>query len=416
MKQNLNSFAALSFILCLSLFNHGCGSDGTNDGNSNRSPVPQPSQININQPTISEDKVFQPSPYCRRSIIIVNGLDKICNQIRPEVVESLFTQNLLIKTLQDINAGTISVAQINKPEPIKKVAPTPENNLTKNDIPLIADEINRKLNEKNQTHLETETQQIANKVNTDLRQALIVLTFIAFLLLWVLLVVSWWYLRTQFLAVLDSIDRMPHQKGSGVSTYNKDKDPQPSKDKDSQHLQKILENLTSEISDGLAENKKGLDDLRKQVIEALWSGMGKAERHSSERQEGNRGTQSVQLAKSENLAALRKGNKLLSVEGYQEDFRSDSINLTLDRYGENLIETEGHGEYLLIKLDETEGLVIPNYPNFHKPELFSSYFQNFYERTGSMIIGEVWIKKPAVFRKYDEGWKLKQEKGELEIR
>jgi hypothetical protein len=409
LSKNRNSlFAALRLVLGVSMLFAGCG---VSEESAEVKSIPNQNQVT---PTPS-DKVSFPAEAenCKSEAIVREGLEEPCRMLKPQVVHYLYDNGLLIVTLTGLKEKSGPGLDKRILDTINRLNTASisyqyDFHLPEVEVQRIAQEVKNNLNTNPRTLSESETQLIADKVNGHVsnRQILMaaVLLFITLIAGCVLSLLSFIKSRQNNAA----LDELPHLLRTGSPGDGQELS------KNLEQLQIFVTNLNKYVVEQSEKNAEDLYELKEMLKSAPQPEIPKPRIIVSASPVENPPPSIRSSSETVYVAALVRGEQQLSVDGYMERFGANSSYLTLDRYGENLVETDDYGELLLIRLEPTRGIAIPNHRSFSRPDMFA-YYENFYERYGSEMTGDVWIRKPAIVKYADGDWKLYQ-KGVLELK
>lgn len=108
----------------------------------------------------------------------------------------------------------------------------------------------------------------------------------------------------------------------------------------------------------------------------------------------------------------------VSVENYLNKVRNQAQKASADTIGGLLIQDPSKNEeFMIVKdsaLDHDLFYAVPSFVRFQTKSEYLTYYQNYYNCENPSG-GAVWIVKPTVVRRVDDGWQL-QQKGELEFK
>jgi hypothetical protein len=175
-----------------------------------------------------------------------------------------------------------------------------------------------------------------------------------------------------------------------------------------------LDGSLKSVTEKIAENNRAVLDLKNLLLD-FWADWEKAAEEPPAFVPGVREEETYRDPAPPKVISLFEPEIPMPVSDYKDRMQKARI-LKLDRFGVYLeASPEGSGEFLLFRVPDSKFIVVPFFEIFDKPELFSTYYRNFYERTGDQSVGSVWIKKAALVGQTRQGWELLQ-KGVLEIR
>lgn len=392
-KMNIALFA-MSLLFALSLVLQGCDEYGTNQATSNRAEniSAQATPINAlqNNSNNSSDAKEAPStginitPACKDSLEPV--LQEICSQFPNDAMQALRQAGKLKSTLERFQ-------QLRNQQPTQKIA-----------IPLNENQTREIVKQAVENAVNPIRDELKNKPPSRILDLSYVPALAISIGTLLGLIGLGWLGRKRFNSLEEKIDQfdVPTYNSTPVATTT-------GSSKDTQQLQKTLQNLNDQIT--------GQSELAKQEFSKLQKRIDSFQNQQSVSPEP--GTKPSRSSLDEVSSYERKldfaPTPFMSVDDYKETYRTSLVAISFDSMCSRLVQKlEGNNEFLLIPQGQNLGFVIPSFGRLTAPELFATYYQGFYDLSGAST-GDIWIRKPAVVQNTGDGWQL-YKKGEMEIR